>query len=92
MKTPLHIVFTNQFKRDYKKALKQNKNMEKLDDIIEGIASHKKLEAKHKQHILKGEYDGFQECHITPDWLLIWQIEGDSVYLTRLGSHSELFK
>lgn len=87
------IKTTNKFKKDYKLAIKQNKDIELLDSIIKDLAHGKTLDLKHKDHILTGNWSGFRECHITPDWLLIYRIDEDILVLTltRLGSHSELF-
>lgn len=88
------IEFTNQFKKDFKIAKKQNKNTDKLFDVINILANGETLDQKYKDHELIGEYKGMRECHIEPDWLLIYKIhEGTLVLLLqRLGSHSNLFK
>ena len=88
------IQFTAQFKKDLKLAKKQHKNLDKLFDVIETIASGKILEAKYKDHELSGNYKDTRECHVEPDWLLIYSIQNDVLILMlyRLGSHSELFK
>lgn len=88
------IRFTNQFKRDLKLAKKQRKNVDKLFDVIEQLASGETLDEKYHDHELKGDYAGSHECHIEPDWLLIYEINNNVLVLMlyRLGSHSELFK
>lgn len=68
------IKFTNQFKKDVKNAKKQNKNLDKLFDIIEKIANGEKLDEKYCDHKLSGSYEGTRECHIESDWLLIYEI------------------
>ena len=87
------VQFTNQFKKDLKLAKKQHKNLDKLFEVIETLANGDTLEAKYKDHNLTGNYKGTRECHIEPDWLLIYEIYNDILVLmlTRLGSHSELF-
>ena len=85
--------FTRQFKRDLKLAKKQGKDLNKLYDVIERLANDEVLEEKYRDHDLKGEYEGSRECHIEPDWLLIYEIQGNVLVLMlyRLGSHSALF-
>ena len=88
------IQFTNQFKKDLKLAKKQNKNLDKLFEVIGILANGGTLDAKYRDHDLTGNYKGTRECHIEPDWLLIYEICGDVLVLMlyRLGSHSELFQ
>ena len=88
------IRFTGQFKKDLKLAKKQGKNLDKLFDVVERLANGEVLEAKYRDHDLSGDYKGCRECHIDPDWLLIYEIVDDVLVLllNRVGSHSELFK
>ena len=88
------IKFTNQFKRDLKLAKKQNKNIDKLFEIIEILADGNQLSAKYRDHELTNNYKDTRECHIEPDWLLIYEIREEILVLmlNRLGSHSELFQ
>ena len=88
------VKFTSQFKKDLKLAKKQGKNTEKLFEVIEKIADGKPLDKKYRDHDLTGNYTGCRECHIDPDWLLIYEIIEDVVVLLlyRVGSHSELFR
>ena len=88
------IQFTNQFKKDLKLAKKQNKNLDKLFEVIDILANGGTLDAKYRDHDLTGNYKGTRECHIEPDWLLIYEICGDVLVLMlyRLSSHSELFQ
>ena len=81
-------------KKDLKLAKKQNKNLDKLFEVIDILANGGTLDAKYRDHDLTGNYKGTRECHIEPDWLLIYEIRGDVLVLMlyRLGSHSELFK
>ncbi len=87
------VRFTRQFKRDLKLAKKQGKDLDKLYDVIERLANGETLDEKYRDHDLKGEYEGSRECHIEPDWLLVYEIQGEVLVLMlyRLGSHSELF-
>ena len=88
------LQFTSQFKKDLKLAKKQNKDLGKLFEVIDILANGEILDAKYKDHSLTGNYRETRECHIEPDWLLIYEIRGDVLVLMhyRLGSHSELFK
>lgn len=86
--------FTSKFKKDVKLLKKQGKNIEKLYEIINILAYGEELDAKYRDHNLIGNYKGYRECHIEPDWLLIYKIMENILILTlsRTGSHSELFK
>ena len=87
------IVWTSQFKRDYKLAMKRNKDMALIDDCIRMLAARKILPPKYRDHELTGNWRGHRECHIQPDWLLIYRIEGNDLVLilARSGSHSDLY-
>lgn len=89
----MDIKYTSRFKKDLKLSQKQNKNLDKLFKIIEMIANGEKLDEKYHDHELIGNYSGCRECHIEPDWLLIYQIFDDVLVLVleRVGSHSDLF-
>lgn len=88
------VRFTTKFKKDLKLAKKQGKNTDKLLEVVEQLASGQTLEARYRDHDLTGEYLGCRECHIEPDWLLVYQIFDDVLVLllNRVGSHSELFR
>lgn len=88
------VQFTSRFKRDLKLAKKQNKNLDKLFTVIDILANGGTLDAKYKDHELVGNYKGTRECHVEPDWILIYEIYNDVLVLMlyRLGSHAELFK
>lgn len=87
------IVWTTQFKKDYKMALKRHLNIELLDDIIRALSQGETLPEKNKDHGLSGNWAGHRECHIQPDWLLVYLIDDDVLVLTltRTGTHSDLF-
>ena len=87
------VIWTKQFKKDYKLAMKKNLNIDLLDDIIRKIANDIPLSEANRDHSLNGNWKGFRECHIQPDWLLIYQISNDLLVLslTRTGTHSDLF-
>ena len=84
---------TTQFKKDNKLAVKRGMKIELLKDIVATLAMGEKLPEKNKDHALTGNWVGHRECHILPDWLLIYRIEDDVLGLTlaRTGSHSDLF-
>ena len=84
---------TSLFKKDLKKAQKRGYNMELLTEVIRLLASGEALPEKNKDHALSGDYSGCRECHILPDWLLIYEIANEELilYLTRTGTHSDLF-
>ncbi len=88
----LDITWTNQFKKDYKLAMKRNLNIELLDDIVRKLAACEQLPKKNKDHALTGNWIGHRECHIQPDWLLIYKVESDLLILTltRTGTHNGL--
>ncbi len=85
---------TSVFDKDVKRANKRNYDITLLNAIINKLANGEVLEVKYKDHSLKGDYKGYRECHITPDWLLIYRIYEDVLILTlfRTGSHSDLFE
>ena len=88
----MNIHYTTQFKKDYKRIKKQNKDFSKIRVVIETLSSEKILEPKYNNHQLSGNWKGHRDCHIEPDWLLIYRISSDDLFLERTGSHSELFK
>lgn len=87
------IVWTTQFKKDYKLAMKRHLDIELLDNIIRALSKGEQLPEKNKDHSLSGDWAGHRECHILPNWLLIYRIEDDVLVLTlaRTGTHSDLF-
>jgi mRNA interferase YafQ len=87
------IEYTGKFNKDIKLAVKRGMNMNLLKNVVEILEKDGKLPAKYKPHVLKGNYKGLWECHIQPDWLLIWkQDDGIKlISLTRTGTHSDLF-
>ena len=89
----LDIVSSNRFKKDLKLAIKRGYNINLIEDVVNKLAMQKSLEEKYKDHELVGDFKGFRECHITPDWLLVYQIVDNELvlYLSRTGTHSDLF-
>lgn len=92
-KTKYTVKPTTQFKKDYKLAIKQGLNIDLLEEIITTLAMGKTLPDKNKDHPLHGNWVGHRECHILPDWLLVYRIDDDVLVLTltRTGIHSNLF-
>ncbi len=84
---------TTQFKKDYKLAVKRGLKIDLLKNIVEALAMGEELPEKNRGHALSGNWNGHRECHILPDWLLIYRIEEDVLVLilTRTGTHSDLF-
>ena len=89
----LNIVPSNRFKKDLKLAIKRGYNIGLLEDVVNQIAAGKTLDEKYRDHLLTGDYGGFRECHITPDWLLVYQVRENELilFLSRTGTHSDLF-
>ncbi len=86
------IYETSQFRKDFKKIRKQGKQIEKLKEIVRCLAKGQPLEPRHRDHALIGPLKGSRDCHVEPDWLLIYRTDGESLYLERTGSHSDIFK
>ena len=87
----LKVKDSGQFKKDYKKCVKRGLNMNLLKSVIAILAIPAALPIKNQDQDLKGNYKGRRECHITPDWLLIYEVDGNDLYLDRTGTHSDLF-
>lgn len=87
------IVATGKFKKDLKLVIKRGYNMKLMDEVVTKLSNGESLPEKNKDHALVGNYAGKRECHITPDWILIYEIDNGELilYLTRTGSHSDLF-
>lgn len=88
------VKITNTFKRSYKLMKKRGLDISLLDKVIDDIRQGKEFDIKYRNHELKGKFKGFYECHIQPDWLLIYLIENDILTLTLVdtGSHADIFK
>lgn len=87
------VKLTTQFKKDYKLSIKRGLKIELLEKVIELLAMGIPLPEQNRDHTLGGDWNGHRECHILPDWLLIYRIEDDVLVLTlaRTGTHSDLF-
>ena len=79
----MNIHYTTQFKKDYKRIKKQNKDLSKIRGVIEKLVSDQELEATYNDHQLSGNWKGHRECHIESDWLLIYQTSSDDLYLEK---------
>ena len=88
------IKFTTAYKKRYKLMIKRGLNLSLLDDVVDKLRQGIPLEEKYRDHALTGNFEGFRECHIKPDWLLVYLIENDILTLTLVdtGSHSDIFK
>ncbi|MEE0890729.1 MAG: type II toxin-antitoxin system YafQ family toxin [Succinivibrio sp.] len=93
MNKKLLILLTSKFKKDYKLAKKRHLDMQLLDDVIRKLSRGEQLEPQNNDHILTGNWSGYHECHIQPNWLLIYKIDNNQLILTltRTGTHSYLF-
>lgn len=89
----LDLVFSNRFKRDLKLLAKRGLDLDLLDEVIEKLRKRQPLDMKYKDHSLTSDYAGFRECHVLPDWLLIYRIDEEELFLflSRSGTHSDLF-
>jgi len=85
------VIYEGRFKRDLKLLKKRGKTLTKLFDLAELLRDDIPLAFKHRPHLLSGDWAGYWECHIEPDWLLIYRIEYNTLYLARTGTHSDLF-
>lgn len=89
----LEIVLSNRFKKDLRLAAKRGQDLSQLEAIVDQLAAQQPLPERNRDHDLTGDYIGFRECHIRPDWLLIYRVDGEQLllFLFRTGSHSDLF-
>lgn len=89
-----NLVATNQFKKDLKLAVKRQMDINLLNQVISMLQTDTSLPEQYKDHALTGEFSGCRECHLKPNWLLIYKISGDNLllYLMRTGTHADLFK
>lgn len=87
------VIWTNKFKKEYAESIKRNLDISKLDEIIRMLSNNIQLPEKYKDHPLSGQYKGYRECHIQPNWLLIYKICDNKLILvlSRTGTHSDLF-
>jgi mRNA interferase YafQ len=83
--------YLRSFEGELEKVRKRGYDMEKIKDVMDDLIKEKPLGKKHRNHKLKGEFVGYWECHITPDWLLIYKKDKENIYFARTGTHSDLF-
>lgn len=83
---------TSQFKKDVKRLIKRGNKFEEFKEVISKLSVGEPLESKFRDHILTGQYKGTRECHIEPDWLLIYELTESELVLVRTGTHSDLFR
>jgi mRNA interferase YafQ len=89
MRTP---VYTNRFEKDLKLMIKRGYAAENIKAVIHKLIKEMPLERKHREHLLIGNFKDRRECHIEPDWLLIYRVDGDSIIFERTGTHADLFR
>ena len=89
----LEVFYSNQFKKDYKKAIKRHNDVEELFKVIELLKNQQPLPLEKRDHALTGDYSGYRECHVHPDFLLVYKVVDSQLqlYLYRTGTHSDLF-
>lgn len=89
----LKLVSTGQFRKDYKRIKKRGYHIDLLEKVVDDLLNQRDLSAKHNDHALSGDWSGYRECHILPDWLLVYRINEKILILTlaRTGTHSDLF-
>ena len=87
------IQSTGIFKKDLKRIKKRGYRMQLLDEVVTLLSEGEKLSAKYKDHTLSGNFADYRECHVTPDWILVYRIEDEYLYLvlSRTGTHSDIF-
>ena len=88
----MNLIYTSQFKKDFKRVSSQGKDLSKLEIVIETLLNTENLDPKYKDHSLVGKWKNHRDCHLEPDWILIYRLTNDSLILERTGSHSELFR
>ena len=87
------VVLSNRFRKDLKLAAKRGLGLDELNAIVNQLAAGQTLPERNRDHALTGDYIGFRECHIRPDWLLVYRVDGDALelFLFRTGTHTDLF-
>ncbi|MCD7748794.1 MAG: type II toxin-antitoxin system YafQ family toxin [Oscillospiraceae bacterium] len=87
------VVPSSRFRKDYRLAVKRGYNMKLLEEVVDILAAGEPLDARYRDHMLSGKYDSVRECHITPDWLLVYDINETelNLLLLRTGTHSDIF-
>ena len=90
----LEVVPTKQFRKEYRRMIRRGKNPAKMEYVLKKLQNEEPLEKKYRDHDLQGDWTGYRECHIEPDWLLIYKVDKGMLILTtsRTGTHSDLFQ
>lgn len=88
----LSVVYRNKFKKNLELMIRRGKDPEKIKQVIIALVNEQPLDIKQRDHALTGNFSGFRDCHIEPDWLLIYRIESGTIFFERTGTHSDLFK
>jgi len=83
---------TNQFAKDIKRMIRRGKDPARMQTVVRKLANGEVLDRRHRDHSLVGEWDSFRDCHIEPDWVLIYFSDAEKLILQRTGTHSDLFK
>ena len=83
---------TSAFKKDWKRAGRRGKELAKLDRVMQRLANEERLEPQLRDHQLTGVWEGFRECHLESDWLLMYRVQGEEVTFVRTGTHADLFE
>jgi mRNA interferase YafQ len=87
----LELLTTSAFERDVRRVLKQGKNLDKLEEVVNTLLDGEALPARSHPHPLRGDWAGHWDCHVAPDWILLYRITAKALVLVRTGSHAELF-
>ncbi len=82
---------SNEFDREYVKQHKRGKDIKKVDEVMKLIIEEKLLPPKYRDHALKGNWQGYRDCHIEPNWLLIYKVEQGTAFFARTGTHADIF-
>ena len=90
----LELVLSNRFKKDLKTIMRRGYNLDLMEEVVDTLLAQGQLDEKYHDHPLSEDYNGFRECHILPDWLLVYRIDDDELilFLSRTGTHSGLFR
>ena len=87
----MRLLTTGRFERDLRRARRRGKNLDRLWAVADRLLAGEALEPRHRAHRLSGQWTRFWECHIEPDWLLVWHVREDALVLIRTGTHADLF-
>ena len=88
----MRLIYSSQFKKDFKKIKSQGKDISQLEIVIEKLLNNEQLDIKYRDHKLVGKWKNYRDCHIEPDWILIYKLTDITLFLERTGSHSDLFR